>query len=571
MSKILYVCLRDSSKAFATSSAVQAACDRLVPDNIARVPSRVSGSEGIVIGISNPNNLVRVSGNSVAVGHLVDPRDWDHPLTKCPDGAYALFRGNGRVVELVSDVLASRTVWHVMTDDFFAASTSQRALVMLLGSFEFNPQVVPWMLATGTTGPGESWDRRLRCISGASRIVLDRQAWSLEERVDTIRFQPSDVSPEDHRERIVDALQRTVSAVDVSDPDLAITLSGGVDCRTILSLLPSTRGLRAVTWGLRASLDQPTNDASIALRLAAHFGLEHQYFETDLPEEPVEQILDRFIANGEGRIDHVSGYVDGFALWTKLVGAGVHGIIRGDQAFGRKKVRSPSEVRASAEMPLWSDHIGLPPLEHFCLPAQSIPDQLLPQTGESLETWRDRLQQQYRIPFVLGALSDLKLPYVEIVNPLLANSVIALIRTLPDELRTDKILLKTVARSIGPNIPFATDIATQPGDDVLKSPRVAELLRDRLSGENAEPAIPAAFAAFALDGLTEDRAGSWAPISRRARNAAKVWLPTWAKRLRNPKPPATRPSQNRLAFRAYLTSRAHCLYSDDARALARPC
>jgi hypothetical protein len=569
MSKIVYVCLRDLAKTAETSRVIQAACDRLVPDNIAKVPSRVSGSDGICIGISNPNSLVRVSGYSVAVGHLIDAKDWDQPLSKCPDGAYALFRGNGTVVELVSDTLASRTVWHVMTDDFFAAATSQRALVMLLRSFEFNPQVVPWMLATGTTGPGESWDRRIRCLSGASRVMLDRNSWTLEERAEPARFQPSDASPKDHQEHIVAALRRTVSAVDIANPELAITLSGGVDCRTILSLLPSTQGVRAVTWGLRASLDQPTNDASVARRLATHFGLKHQYFETDLPDEPVERILDRFVANGEGRIDHISGYVDGFALWNKLTRASVRGIIRGDQAFGRKKVHSPSEVRTSAEMPLWTDHSGLPPLEHFGLPDQSVPEQLLRQVGESLETWRDRLQQEYRIPYVLGALSDLKLPYVEIVNPLLANSVVALIRLLPDDLRTDKALLKAIARSIGPSIPFAMDIATQPGDDVLRSPRLVEFLRDYLSDANEESAVPKAFAAFAIDGLTEDRTESRIPISRRARTAIKAWLPAWARRLRNPKPTPARPSQNRFAFRAFLASRAHGLYTDDARALNR--
>jgi hypothetical protein len=189
------------------------------------------------------------------------------------------------------------------------------------------------------------------------------------------------------------------------------------------------------------------------------------------------------------------------------------------------------------------------------------------QAGESLEAWRDRLQQQYRIPFVLGALSDLKLPYVEIINPLLANSVVALIRLLPDDLRTDKALLKAIARSLGPSIPFAMDIATQAGDDVLRSPRLVEFLRDYLSDANGESAVPKAFAAFALDGLTEDRAALRPPISRRARSAVKAWLPAWARRLRKPKPTPARPSQYRFAFRAYLASRAHRLYKEDARAL----
>jgi len=64
-----------------------------------------------------------------------------------------------------------------------------------------------------------------------------------------------------------------------------------------------------------------------------------------------------------------------------------------------------------------------------------------------LRDWRDRLYQQYRVPFLLAALSDLKLGYVEIVNPLLSDSVIDLIRQLPDSLRTHKVLLRNIGRT----------------------------------------------------------------------------------------------------------------------------
>ena len=74
-----------------------------------------------------------------------------------------------------------------------------------------------------------------------------------------------------------------------------------------------------------------------------------------------------------------------------------------------------------------------------------LPDGLQQGAGESLETWRDRLQQQFRVPFVLGALSDLKLPYVEIINPLLSDSIVDFIRQLPDALRTNKVLLRRFA------------------------------------------------------------------------------------------------------------------------------
>ena len=91
-------------------------------------------SGGIVAGISNPSDLIAVHGTSVAAGYLVDPGKWEIPGTGRPDGAYALFRSDDAVVEIVSDALASRTVWYAKTDDMFVASTSQRAIVSLAGN-----------------------------------------------------------------------------------------------------------------------------------------------------------------------------------------------------------------------------------------------------------------------------------------------------------------------------------------------------------------------------------------------------------------------------------------------------
>jgi hypothetical protein len=567
MSKIVYVCLRDPSSATRRIAAVTAACERLLPDNLPKVPPYVKESRGIIIGISNPNDLVNIRGNSVAAGHLVDARNWAIPCTGRPDGAYAIFRSDDAIVEIVSDILATRTVWYVITDELFAASTSQRALVTLLGSFNFNPSVVPWMLATGTLGPGYSWDRRLHHVPGAGRVVLNRLSWELREHTEPTQFAPTLDPPDVQEQRVVEAIRHSVQAIDTTRPNVAITLSGGVDCRTILCLIPDARNLHAVTWGLRSSLHERTNDAFIARELAQYFGLEHQYFETDLSDENVACLFDRFLRNGEGRIDHVSGYADGFALWSRLVGAGIHCIVRGDVAFGRPPVRTPSEVRASAEMFLWSDFSNLPPLERFDLPPQTIPAPFQRSHDESLETWRDRLQQQYRVPFLLGALSDLKLPYVEILNPLIANSVVETIRTLPDVLRTNKALLRRIALTLSPDIPFAMDAAVQPGDRILRSPPVVRLLREHLSHDSATSVISADFAAYVSDRLIETPDRMQDSIGRKVRRAAKAWSPLWLRHMRDKADVPATLGHNRLAFRAYLLARAQQLFVDDARVL----
>ena len=201
MSKIVYVCVRDPSQGAQVANAVAAIADRLLPDNIPRRPSRILQSGGIVAGISNPSDLIATRGTSVAAGYLVDPGEWEKPGTGRPDGAYALFRSDDAVVEIVSDTLASRTVWYAKTDDMFVAATSQRAIVALLGSFEFNPAVVPWMLATDTLGPGLSWDKRIRHVAGATTVTLDRRAWTVKEHTEPTRFVPGSASDEEHQRR----------------------------------------------------------------------------------------------------------------------------------------------------------------------------------------------------------------------------------------------------------------------------------------------------------------------------------------------------------------------------------
>lgn len=570
MAKIIYVCLREPAQDADTARAVAAVADRLLPDNLPRIPSRVLMSNGIVAGISGQSDLLGVRGCSLAAGYLVEPGAWERPRTGRPDGAYALFRSDDTVVEIVTDTLASRTVWYVLTDRIFIASTSQRAIVALLGSFEFNPDTVPWMLAAGTLGPEQSWDRRIRCVRGASCVILDRRAWTLKEQTEPVRFEPRAVSDREHERLMADALRRAVGGARVADPRWAIALSGGVDCRTILCLLPETQGLRAVTWGLRASLDDPGNDASIAKRLARHFGLEHQYFETDLSAEPVDRVFHRFVTSGEGRIDHISGYADGFSLWRKLHEIGVRGIVRGDEAFGLKRRYTARAVRA-IYLPLWSDFSTLPPLEKFGLPPQSVPKWLQQQVGESLATWRDRIQQQYRTPYNYAALSDLKLSYVEILNPLISGSLVDLVRQLPDGLRTDKALFKRVASSLSPNIPFANSAAIQSGADILNSPSVVELLSDSLSSngvDGVDSVIPAELIAYIKSGLVQATSSPRSAAGRRLRSAARALVPAWAGRLpRFSEPQKPVLSHNRLAFRAYLISRVRRLFAADANAI----
>ena len=567
MSKIIYACARDPSQSAALARQLAVIGDRLVPDNLPRVLPHIVADGGVAVCITNPSDLITVRGSSLAAGHLIDAGAWELPRSSAPDGSYALFRCDDGVVEIVSDKVASRTVWYAITDQLFVASTSQRAVVALLGSFEFNHAVIPWMLVNGILGPGLSWDKRICCVPGATSLVLDRKAWTLKAHTEPVRFTPDLLPESEHHDRVVDALRHAVGAARVADSQWAIALSGGVDSRIILCCLKNTQGLRAVTWGLRASRKDMSNDAYIALRLARHFGLEHQYFETDLSPEPLDRVFERFVANGEGRIDRISGYADGFDLWRQLVQNGVRGVIRGDHCFGRSTVRTPLEVHSLIGVLGWSAVPGLPPLDHFDLSAQQRPDWLDQRADESLETWRDRIWQQYRVPYFLGALTDLKLACVEVISPLLSNSLIDLIRRLPDPLRTNKLLLRRIALELSPWIPYARSAAVQSRDEILRSGEAIELFHDSLSGSGLGCAVPPKLAAYALHALAELPAKRRSGFGKRMKRKFKARVPAWAypKRVKAIPPPSL--DGHRLAFRTYLVSRATRLLSDDADCL----
>ena len=144
MSKLVYICLRNPEHAARLTRSLKASATVWMPDNLAPVSPKVLGSKGIAIGIFNPTDLVRISDLSVCVGYLVNAvnsAQWRHARSGRPDGAYALFRADDRHVEVLADTLASRTVWYFKNDDMFVASTSQRAIVSLLGTFSFNSDV----------------------------------------------------------------------------------------------------------------------------------------------------------------------------------------------------------------------------------------------------------------------------------------------------------------------------------------------------------------------------------------------------------------------------------------------
>jgi hypothetical protein len=569
MAKLIYVCTRDPKECEQLVKTVAFACGAISPDNIFPHSEKIFAEDGIVFGVTNPSATIRINGKSVVIGKIDDPSDrWALPGTEIPDGNFAVIRGDNDSVELISDAVGSRTIWYYKDDRIFIASTSQRAIISILGSFQLDERAISWVLSTGTLGPSFSWDRRLIRVSVDSLVKISRSSWKLTTASKSIEFDALPISDSGHEELLESTIDAAFKAINVDLSNWVLPLSGGYDSRAILCYLlkniASERELKCITWGVESALTEKGNDAFIAKSLAAHFNITHSFYQMDLSVEAPKKILDRFILNGEGRIDHLAGYMDGFQLWKALFEHGVQGVIRGDEAFGWLPVSSPEEVLRLAGIQLCSDFSNLKNCDEFQLPDQEIPSNLWRRDTESLPTWRDRLYQEHRIPVLLAALSDLKAPYLELMNPLLSKRILAVVRRLPDHLRTDKVLFKKLVSRISPRIGFAKTGANAAPEEILRKSEIVEILRNELKSGRAELLVPLAL----IDNVLRNIHVSDGPAKPKHQSLAgrlKDTVPSSIKEFLRRKGIKPLLDWNILAFRIYLISRMNAVLTADAK------
>ena len=312
MSKIVYVCFRNGLPVSA-EQRVREVCKSLEPDNIVPRPPRVVRHGNSIYGVVNPSPSMLESNSSVAIGQLLGDQEQRKKVLSHgdPDGSYALFRDRGDRLEVISDPAGSRTIWYYRDEETFIASTSQRAIVAFIGSFRFNEQVVPWVLSTGSLGPSLSWDKRIEMLPPDSSVVLNKRDWSVSKKSTPIDFTPLNQADEQHERMLRGALGETIQSLNLDLTKWVLALSGGYDSRSILYMLrdagKNIDQLRTVTWGLASRRAREGNDAAVAMEIADALGVSNDYHPTDATQEPIDDVFDRFVRLGEGRIDHLSG------------------------------------------------------------------------------------------------------------------------------------------------------------------------------------------------------------------------------------------------------------------------
>lgn len=555
MSKIIYINFR-TTREENTYDKLLRISKMLTPDNIVANDPKMYQGQRTLYSIVNPVGTVITKNESILMGQCVCRNEWNTPLSPIEDGSYALIRGNREMTEIVSDSVGSRTLWHYSDKDIFIVSTSQRAIVRFLDNFEFNDKVIPWMLSTGSLGPDFSWDKRIRTLKPGTSIILHKEVWKVEEKTNEIAISENKRSFAEHKKVLLNAIKSTFKNVSFDLDKWILPLSGGHDSRAILYLIKNTvqnpGNIRSITWGLAESINKKGNDACVAEKVAQATGIQHKYYHTDISNDPTQVILKRFIENGEGRIDHISGYADGFAIWKTLFEDGVEGIIRGDEGFGWGTVASSLRVRYHLGCALCTDFSNLMDYRKYGIPEQESPQYMKRQESESLNTWRDRLYHRYRIPTVLSALSDLKLGYVEQSTPLLSDKIIGAVRTLPDRLRTEKLLFKKIMRDFRPKLEYATSSATSAPKNILKSNDMVTYLRNELKSANATSLFSTEFLEMVANNAVISQGETPKPSFRHQLKLLFIqFAPQWIKnRISTNKKLAVDP--NILLFRVYI-------------------
>lgn len=467
MSKALFICYRNKSipkDLIKTMGQIQ---KEILPDNITPNPLDLKYNNGSVSCIFNPVELEQRNNESICLGFTSDKSWWEIQSKKrVLEGSYSIFRNDSDLVELQTDAVASRTIWYYFDDDLLIASNSQLAILYYLGDFNFNNEVVPWMLASGIIGPGLSWDKRIKCLKPQSILSLDKKIWLMDIWTEAIDFTFNDMGLTDDQylEELSSVLTKSIQSLPFQ-ASLLLPLSGGYDSRGILlSLNDRYNYLTTVTWGNKLASKNENSDAYIAKKLANFFKVKHKYLLTENPKLEPQKMIDRFLINSEGRIDHIAGYMDGFEIWADIFKTKCSAIIRGDEGFGWSLLYSEKQARTSCGLYLMEDFDKLKDLGY----QHKLPQDFEKKSNESSEEWRDRLYHTFRLPTILGALNETKTSYVEVLNPLLSYSILKFVRTLPDRLRTDKNLFKKSVDRKTPDIPFATEAAISDYRDLLK-------------------------------------------------------------------------------------------------------
>lgn len=474
MSKLLFVAYKEANNdvIIKDKEFFNIVESRIIPDNITPNKIKILETENSLCAIFNPVSTIPIIGSSICLGYSPDTT-WPE-FDKRGDsieGSFTIIRNSESRLQIVSDMLASRTMWWYMNDDVFLASTSQRAIIMYLGEFSFNDNVIPWMLSTGTIGPEFSYDKNLKMLSPNTIITLNKNEWMLNVDSKEIKLENKYKTKKEAKKKLHDSLEKTFEKFYLDTNKFVLPLSGGYDSRGILLFLKNKIGLKTITWGKKESREIEENDAFIAKQLADKYNVENIFFDSFNAVIPINIVLNRYLICSEGRIDNIGGYLDGMEMWKSFFEKGYETIIRGEEFLGLYKVKNIFEARINEGLSFLSDYYNIDKKIITSLPEQ----RLSYKKTKNTYLFKGILAINNEHPIIFGALNDIKLAYAEVFCPLLSSGIINTIKEMYDvEIVGDKKLFKQIVDDLCPDIPIAKEGANKPLERILITQNIRE-------------------------------------------------------------------------------------------------
>jgi len=172
---------------------------------------------------------------------------------------------------------------------------------------------------------------------------------------------------------------------------------------------------------------------------------------------------------------------------------------------------------------------------------------------------------------MLAALTDIKLSYVEQINPLLSKAILKVVRTIPDALRTDKTLFKEIVADIAPQIPFATKSANAMVKNILRTEPLTALLKSEIGSDDACKLFGAGFVDYILGEIEHNDSVPTRKEQRTKKGIGSVLTGFINSRLSCNTPSLPRIDGHVLAFRVYIILKMYKnLQVDAARVYKSP-
>lgn len=487
---------------------------------------------------------------------------WDQRGLDAPDGNYLITRWDEHHVEVLSDASASRTGWYAFTDSSLFVSSSMRVLVALLGNLELDDEAVSWVLGTGCLGPDRAWDRRIKMLPPDTILRLDRKSWTLSIDTKPISFSAAKTC---RKEDLRQAIKQTLASITpVAHRELS--LSGGVDSRGLLMMMPEAQ--RPSTFSIKAASELRTlqDDVAIAARVADASKTRHELVEFDDLNTPLSVAMDRFFRLAEGRVDHFSAAAGGWTQWKALHEKGTSSILRGDEGFGWSHALSEEQVQTEIGVSGLHRHFTEEQITNFGLKRYSLPPRLTREEEESLEDWRDRLYHQHRLPVILSALTEAKAGYVDVINPFLSRHILKTVRAMASRDRTEKAAFRELVAELLPSVPYATKAAHRSVSAIMGSDEFKAIATKALRSRPANEIFSQELREYALGRLNAGpKRGSRPTLGRIARRLFPAKIVT---RLRAAKHSGIRPIEpGTLAFRMVMIAEMVRMLEEDATLL----